>query len=109
MEQQLKDAIANGTVIGDEVATAMLKARLKVAGKKLDALCHTFANELEQIYKDYKDELVLLGSTTVFYYKDKLFECERPGDDKFEIAMIDGHGKFIEQICNNLATVRTRK
>lgn len=109
MEQQLKDAIANGTIIGDEIATAMIKARLSQAGKKLDALCHTFANELEQIFKDHKDELTLLGSTVVFYYKDRLFECERPGDDEFEIAMIDGHGKFVEQIRNDLSKVETRE
>lgn len=108
MEQQLKDAINNGTW-DDEIASEMIKARLATAGRKLDNVCHTFANALEQMYKEYCDELGLLGSTVIFYYKDRLFELERPGDDQFEIAMIDGYGKFIEQFRDDLNKLETRK
>lgn len=105
MEQQLKDAINNGTV--DEISQAMIKARLKVAGKALDTVVHEAADKIHEIYLKYPDELMLLGSTVILYYKDRLYDIDNPNE--FEIEMIDGHGKFVEQAKQKINAMETRR
>lgn len=105
MEQQLVEAIGNGKV--DEVAAAMISARLKVAGKALDEVVHKAADEIHEVFLKYPDEFRLLGSTIIMYYKDRLFDINNPNE--FEVEMVDGHGKFVEQAKQKLNAVETRK
>ena len=105
MEQQLVEAIDKGEV--DEIAAAMIKARLKAAGKALDDVVHKAADEIHEVFLKYPDEFRLLGSTIVMYYKDRLFDIDNPND--FEVELIDGHGKFVEQAKQKLNAVETRR
>lgn len=100
MEKQLLDIIHSGKEI-DEVSTAMIEARLKVAGKALDKVIHDAVGELEKLYKQYEDEYRLMGSTVVLYYKDRPFEKTHK-DDEFEVSTINGNGRFIQQIRDDL-------
>lgn len=100
MEKQLLDIIREGKEV-DEVSAMMIGARLKVAGKALDEVMHKVAEKLESLYKQYEDEYRLMGSTIVLYYKDRLFAASHK-DDEFEVCMINGNGRFIEQIREDL-------
>lgn len=105
MEQQLKERLKNGTY--DEVDEAMAMARLKLAGKTLDAAVSKAADEIHEIFQQYHDELMMLGSTVILYYKDRLYDINEPGE--FQVELIDGHGKFVEQAKQKLNAVETRK
>lgn len=106
MEKQLLDLIREGKV--DEIAAAMIGLRLKVAGKALDELMHSTAQKIGELYKQYEAEYHVLGSTVVLYYKDNLFARDHK-EQEFEIQLVCGSGKYVEQIRDSLMKEETRK
>lgn len=106
MEQALLDKLKNGTA--DDIDLEMIAARCKVAGKALDEVCHEFCDRIEKLYDEYEAEYKLLHSTVVMFYKDRLFEVNNPNNN-FEIAIISGYGKYIEEIRDSLMEEETRK
>jgi len=107
MEKQLLDAIKNGTL--DEISTAMIAARVKVASQELDKLMHDTAEKLFKLYEQYQAEYRISGSTVILYYKDKLFEVIHPGDDQFEVEVVNGRGKYVSQAREALNKMEVHK
>ena len=99
MEKQLLDFIQEGKV--DEIAAAMIAARLKIAGKALDELMHSTTQKLDELYEQYGEEYRILGSTVVLYYKDHLFAHDHK-EQEFEAQVVCGPRRYVEQIRDSL-------